>query len=194
MNGIQDNQRLEFVQSASRHIGTERKLSMGKSTGKNKKWSEDELNFLRENVNKLDNGKLSIEIGCSKSSVKEALRYYKIRRDEAFSRSLLNPIGKFSGDKHPMWKGGISKDLTYWWRLHKDKYPERARAREIAKYAVRSGKIKRMPCEMCNSKKSHHHHEDYSKPLDLTWLCQKHHVERHKEKDGWGRNMKAIEI
>ncbi len=37
------------------------------------------------------------------------------------------------------------------------------------------------PCERCGSPKVHGHHEDYSKPLEVMWLCTKHHGERHRE-------------
>jgi hypothetical protein len=37
----------------------------------------------------------------------------------------------------------------------------------------------------CGEPKVHAHHEDYSRPLDVTWLCQKCHVQRHVEL-GWG--------
>jgi hypothetical protein len=47
--------------------------------------------------------------------------------------------------------------------------------------ALRSGKISRQPCESCGSQKSQAHHDDYSKPLDVRWLCAKHHAEHHRE-------------
>lgn len=46
--------------------------------------------------------------------------------------------------------------------------------------AIRNKQIVRQPCEVCGNPKSQGHHEDYSKPLDVTWLCSKHHGERHK--------------
>lgn len=67
------------------------------------------------------------------------------------------------------------------------KYKERMSAREektkcvdIANAAERSGRIKKKPCEVCDSLDAHKHHDDYSKPLDVRFLCRKHHVEFHK--------------
>lgn len=47
--------------------------------------------------------------------------------------------------------------------------------------AIRAGVIVRQPCEVCGDPKSHGHHEDYSKPLDVVWLCAIHHAARHRE-------------
>lgn len=47
--------------------------------------------------------------------------------------------------------------------------------------AVRSGKLVRKPCERCGSENSVAHHESYDRKLDVTWLCQPHHKQRHKE-------------
>jgi len=45
--------------------------------------------------------------------------------------------------------------------------------------AYKSGKIERQPCEICGAPDALAHHEDYSKPFDIKWLCTKHHSERH---------------
>ena len=45
----------------------------------------------------------------------------------------------------------------------------------------RAGRIKRQPCVKCGKKKTHGHHEDYNQPLEVIWLCHKHHCERHSE-------------
>ena len=37
-------------------------------------------------------------------------------------------------------------------------------------------------CEDCGAAATQRHHEDYSKPLDVVYLCRKCHVLRHKEK------------
>lgn len=55
------------------------------------------------------------------------------------------------------------------------------KARERVRYALASGKLVRGPCAVCGSQDTHGHHEDYSKPLDVIWLCPTHHGERHRE-------------
>jgi hypothetical protein len=45
--------------------------------------------------------------------------------------------------------------------------------------AVIRGMITKEPCEACGSEKSEAHHEDYSNPLLIKWLCHKCHVSLH---------------
>jgi hypothetical protein len=46
--------------------------------------------------------------------------------------------------------------------------------------ALRDSKLFKTPCIVCGSLKSEAHHEDYSKPLEVIWLCRRHHMERHR--------------
>ena len=66
------------------------------------------------------------------------------------------------------------------------KNPEKVKAHKAVFHAVRNGTLLPEPC-FCGVK-AHAHHEDYSKPLDVAWLCPFHHKQRHKElstdKDG----------
>lgn len=54
-------------------------------------------------------------------------------------------------------------------------------ARSYLGVYLRRGKIKAQPCVSCGAK-AQAHHPDYSKPLDVIWLCRKHHLELHKQK------------
>lgn len=49
------------------------------------------------------------------------------------------------------------------------------KAHVLLSYHTRSGSIIRKPCEICGDGKSHAHHDDYSKPLQVRWLCATHH-------------------
>lgn len=64
-------------------------------------------------------------------------------------------------------------------RRMRTREPLKYKARQMVSRFVREGKIKRLPCSVCGNPNSQAHHEDYSKPLDVVWLCFKHHRERH---------------
>ena len=57
----------------------------------------------------------------------------------------------------------------------------RSKAHSAVSHAIRSGDLVRLPCVRCGEQKSVAHHEDYDKPLDVVWLCQPCHKQRHKE-------------
>lgn len=76
----------------------------------------------------------------------------------------------------------ISKDKIYlsFKKWSKNNRFKRNAHRKLS-YEIKIGRVIRMPCEICGNKKSHGHHEDYSKPLDVIWLCSIHHGERHRK-------------
>lgn len=57
--------------------------------------------------------------------------------------------------------------------------PERYAAQQAIASAIRYGRLKREPCFMCGEPDSQAHHADYGRPLQVTWLCAKHHIEAH---------------
>jgi hypothetical protein len=67
-------------------------------------------------------------------------------------------------------------------RAYWKKFPERKKANDAVNHAIRYGKLKRQPCEVCGNPKSQSHHDDYSKPLEVRWLCPIHHKVADKER------------
>ena len=61
------------------------------------------------------------------------------------------------------------------------RYPERMSARLAVTHALQSGRLRKLPCAVCGSKRVHAHHPDYSRKLDVVWLCSRHHREHHIE-------------
>lgn len=45
--------------------------------------------------------------------------------------------------------------------------------------AIRTCKLTKRPCEICNDLETQAHHDDYNFPLRVRWLCIKHHHEIH---------------
>jgi len=67
------------------------------------------------------------------------------------------------------------------WRA---KYPGRVNAQAAARYAIEVGRLVRGVCAECGAVKVHAHHADYGKPLEVEWLCSRHHKLRHMEMGG----------
>lgn len=73
------------------------------------------------------------------------------------------------------------------------------RAHHIVERAIEKNILIQNPCEVCNAdgvmadgrREVQAHHDDYSRPLDVRWLCQQHHHEWHKENKAKGCNEPA---
>lgn len=55
---------------------------------------------------------------------------------------------------------------------------KRVIARARLHRAIASGKVVPMLCQVCGEY-AHGHHPDYDRPLDVVWLCPKHHAQAH---------------
>jgi len=102
---------------------------------------------------------------CAKKDVSEhrAKNIERIRAYDAARASLPHRI-ELRNRVHREWK---------------EKHPERRAAHMKLLYALRSGAVKRWPCEVCGSEKVEAHHPAYDLPLLVTWLCPPHHKQAH---------------
>lgn len=72
----------------------------------------------------------------------------------------------------------VSKSRKAWDERNKEK----KMAHRAVRKATRDGNLIRQPCEVCGTTNGvQAHHDDYSKPLDVRWLCVRHHADRHLE-------------
>jgi len=62
---------------------------------------------------------------------------------------------------------------------YRSHHPKAVEAHRLVHQAIKRGLLQRLPCCLCGLPKSEAHHEDYSKPFDLVWLCVRHHQDRH---------------
>lgn len=62
------------------------------------------------------------------------------------------------------------------WR---DRNPKAVWAQSAMHGALRRGLIQRRPCEICGEQRVDGHHSNYDRPMDVTWLCRKHHKAAH---------------
>lgn len=63
-----------------------------------------------------------------------------------------------------------------------EKYPEKVLAHRAVNTVLKNGSLIKQPCEECSNPNSQAHHDDYSKPLEVRWLCTKCHTAHHMEK------------
>jgi ribosomal protein S27AE len=63
----------------------------------------------------------------------------------------------------------------------RERHPEKYAARQAVLIALRAGRLVKQPCERCGEVKVQAHHDDYTRQLDVRWLCQPCHIEHHKE-------------
>ena len=63
-------------------------------------------------------------------------------------------------------------------RLARTKEKDAARSKFASH--IQRGLIIRQPCEICGETPAEGHHDDYDKPLEVRWLCFRHHRELHK--------------
>jgi len=62
-------------------------------------------------------------------------------------------------------------------RGYREYDPHKAAARRATRV------LEKQPCEVCGATKVEAHHDDYTKPLEVRWLCKRHHSEVHTKSE-----------
>lgn len=85
-------------------------------------------------------------------------------------------------EKAREWRSKNKESYTSSVKLHNKKNPEKVRARKILNYHISKGNMtKPIICSGCKSEtKIYAHHDDYTKPLDIRWLCKVCHGIEHR--------------
>lgn len=106
--------------------------------------------------------------GACKDCTKRGVRKNRVLRFEQYSL--------YEKSRYDSRKEKLTANAKRW----REKNPEAYRAQTAVGNAVRDGRLIKQPCFFCSSDKNiHAHHNDYSKPLDVIWLCAKCHHRAH---------------
>ena len=122
---------------------------------------------------------------CKECTKKDSTEYRNNNIDKCCKydkdRSLLPYRRELMKKYHEKSKGSkeYKKHRYDSYKKGREKYPEKASARRKIQYYLSKGYIKKYPCSICGDTNSQAHHPDYNYPLDVIWLCDKHHKELH---------------
>jgi hypothetical protein len=109
---------------------------------------------------------IAAELGVSYAAV----RYQRRNQAGLIPKLIRTPKCPLS------WQGSNSRNGT----IQPGLTPEiREKARSKFRAAVARGKIEKKPCAVCGEEKVEGHHFDYTKPLEVIWLCKVHHGAIH---------------
>ena len=129
------------------------------------------------------------EIPCRKCGTRlvvtpqRALRsnYYCVECKRAWNREWLRKNWDRKQETNARFWATLDPEVRRAYRLRQhQRAPEQRFARNAVNNALRAGTLVRKPCEVCGAVKSEGHHDDYSKPLEVRWLCRLHHTQHHK--------------
>lgn len=78
--------------------------------------------------------------------------------------------------------------------MHSMRVPERQKrtAREWVRRMVKRGALDRRPCGACGAPEAEAHHEDYSRPLSVVWLCAAHHASLHRSERAYEPGQQVL--
>ena len=114
---------------------------------------------------------------------KEAIAVQKAKYYQENKEDITVQKAKYRKD-NPEKVAEISKKAHKKWI---DANPKKHHAHCLVARAIARGELLKAPCEACGASGAQAHHDDYDKPLEVRWLCQRHHSIWHSQ-NGEGLN------
>lgn len=118
---------------------------------------------------------------CVKESARrnraEKIEYYRqYDKDRAKNKNRIASTKRYR--ESDLGKSTAQAGNARYRKNHKDRYDAHKRVTA----AILSGKLVRPDfCTICGSRgKIEAHHDDYTKPLSVTWMCERCHKDRHQ--------------
>lgn len=95
-------------------------------------------------------------------------------------------------EKGRVYRLGTKQRGTEYRSAYKIEFAPKIAAKSTVWSHILTNRLVKQPCEVCGEGVADAHHDDYSKPLEVRWLCRAHHGQWHA-KHGEGKNGRAIE-
>lgn len=107
-------------------------------------------------------------------------RHNKIGYYRAYDRQRANNPKRILSRKEYATSSRGKAFLRQGSNLWRKENPEKSRAHNAVAKAIASKRLQKKPCSVCGNPKVQAHHDDYTKPLDVEWLCTSCHALHHK--------------
>ncbi|MEN3939707.1 hypothetical protein WJU23_00310 [Prosthecobacter sp. SYSU 5D2] len=122
---------------------------------------------------------------CSRCGVIKPLDQFSRDRSARYGRHHRCTACDRQRARERQQDGSKARSVIRW----RNRHPQAVAAHNAVYRAVLRGELRRQPCRVCGCTRSHGHHEDYGRPLDVLWLCQAHHAEHHRLQRLYGRGQ-----
>ena len=135
---------------------------------------------------KCKRGKEGLQYKCKECCAKYNKKHYQKNREVIYERikqykqtEAGKEVHKIAKKKYRQTEAGKEAERRYCQNYRKQN-PEKNIAHSVVNHLIRYRKLERRPCEICGSIINiDAHHDYYGKPLEVRWLCRKHHTEHH---------------
>lgn len=123
---------------------------------------------------------------CKECAKKDVTDNRKLREDFYKVYDRVRSYSEHRKEKQRKYRR--KEDVKERHNIANNKWCENNQAKRKAQTAVRravlAGKLIKQPCFVCGvTENIEAHHCNYDAPLDVTWLCTKHHGEVHRDYD-----------